>query len=276
MNGSVTPSVTGLRASILGASRATRSLLAASCGQRGAELRVVDLGAAASRRTCAVWRWRRATSWPWRVLCSIGSAAPALTVSVSGALRMSRTTLVLPEAERRRGDERHQADDDPDAELRQVLDEAQPVFMPDGSQRGRHRSQPPVSWTSAGSARGRCRPRAAPARPRDARATASTLRRSSSCIVVVTALVRTRDRLLELAHAGAELPAETRQALGAEDDEHDRQDDGDLQGSDVGHSASSRRVDGQPLLQPPDEVSGLDHIRMRQVRQRGGRCTWLS
>jgi hypothetical protein len=48
--------------------------------------------------------------------------------------------LVLPHAEARRGDERDQRDDDPDAELRQMFDKAQPVVMPDLSQHSRHRS----------------------------------------------------------------------------------------------------------------------------------------
>ena len=70
----------------------------------------------------------------------IGSRLPASTVSTSGLLRMSRTSLVLPMQQTAVvRDERDEADDDPDPELRQVLDEAQPVVVRDGSQRGRHR-----------------------------------------------------------------------------------------------------------------------------------------
>src|SRR3954447_2855468 len=54
-------------------------------------------------------------------------------------------------------------------------------------------------------------------------------------IVVVVIAALAADRLLELAHSGAELLAQAGQPLGAENEEHDHQNDDQLHGTDVWH-----------------------------------------
>src|SRR5690349_7158901 len=58
-------------------------------------------------------------------------------------------------------------------------------------------------------------------------------------VVVVAALAA--DRILALAHSGAELLAQAGPPLGAEDEEHDHQNDDQLHGTDVGHRSSPWR-----------------------------------
>src|SRR3954447_1632305 len=60
--------------------------------------------------------------------------------------------------------------------------------------------------------------------------TAAVARGRLAALVVA---VLARDRVLELAHAVAELLAQPRQALGAEDEQHDHQHDDQLSGSDA-------------------------------------------
>src|SRR3954452_19978165 len=54
--------------------------------------------------------------------------------------------------------------------------------------------------------------------------------------VLVVVLVLAGDGVLELAHARPELPAEAGEPLGAEDDEHDEEDDPQLERSDARHT----------------------------------------
>src|SRR6478752_3081868 len=49
--------------------------------------------------------------------------------------------------------------------------------------------------------------------------------RAAVVVLVVVLRALAGDRVLELAHAGAELTPESREPLGAEDDQHDEQDD---------------------------------------------------
>src|SRR3712207_8719438 len=56
----------------------------------------------------------------------------------------------------------------------------------------------------------------------------TTLFRSAVLDLVVLVTAAAGDGVLELAHARAELAAEPRKALGAEDQEHDHQDDDQL------------------------------------------------
>src|SRR6185436_6629179 len=56
--------------------------------------------------------------------------------------------------------------------------------------------------------------------------------------ILVVVLVLAGDGVLELAHPGAELTAQPRKALGAEDDENDEEDDPQLERSDARHATN--------------------------------------
>ena len=138
MNGSVTPSVTGWRAVTSGAAAASFSLSVASCVQLGPELRILGDG----RRAAAGDRRLRRDLRDELVV----TRADDQRIAVAGVDRLLQRPvedvqhlLVEDEAERRRRDERDDADDEADPKFRQMLDEAQPVVVRDGSQRLRHR-----------------------------------------------------------------------------------------------------------------------------------------
>jgi len=127
MNGSETPRVTGRRARSSGAAAASLSPEAAS---ELSSLAVVDgrrEPAERRRRLPRVLRDQLVVERPRldRV------PAARLLGRRQGVVEDVQNPLVLPHAQRGAGDERDQADDDAGAELREVLDEAQPVFVPD-------------------------------------------------------------------------------------------------------------------------------------------------
>src|SRR3712207_3405162 len=78
-------------------------------------------------------------------------------------------------------------------------------------------------------------------------------------VVVLVALRLAGHGVLELAHARAELTPERRQPLGAEDDEDDDQDDDELEWADVGHGASSGRLEDRLLGSGFTVRARLDH-----------------
>jgi hypothetical protein len=146
--------------------------------------------------------------------------------------------VVLPERDAEADQERRDADDQPRAQLVEVLDEAQALVVADRPERG------------AGHASFRAGALGAPLgddvaleRRLLALGTAESglglaaVRRLVALVVVlvVVAAALAADRVLELAHAGAELLAEARKPLGAEDEQDDHQKDDQLCWSDVGH-----------------------------------------
>ena len=108
-----------------------------------------------------------------------------------------------------------------------VYDPDQPA---DGVDRGRAREGPGV-----GRQDGRELPHVRHAAGRGARGGPAL----SGRVALVVARVAGRQRALELADPLAERLARVGQALGAEDDEGDRQDDDQFHGADAGHGASS-------------------------------------
>ena len=137
---------------------------------------------------------------------------------------------------RHQDDER---DDDPRTELVEVLDEAQAILMPDRPQcRGHDRLLPgALGARTLGddlAVDGRGVLVRAPQRSVGLAAggRASSSPRAVVVIVVVVAGLA-GDRVLELAHARAERPSETGQALRPEDHENDHQDDEQLWGADA-------------------------------------------
>src|SRR4051812_42190138 len=97
------------------------------------------------------------------------------------------------------------------------------------------------------------------------------LRGRLDLVPVVVVLVLARDRVLELAHPRAELPAEAGKPLRAEDEEDDQQEDRQLEGSNARHTrkctAECRRAD-HPELQ---RASSLRDAPMRKARGPDGR-----
>src|SRR3954452_2715967 len=84
--------------------------------------------------------------------------------------------------------------------------------------------------------------------------------------ILVVVLVLAGDGVLELAHARPELPAETGKPLGAEDDEHDEEDDPQLERSNARHTrkctAERPRADTHECRRP----SSLRHAPIRKAR----------
>ena len=145
--------------------------------------------------------------------------------------------VVLPHAHREDDRERRDAEDEPRAQLVEVLDEGQPCIMLDrlcGLDAGGHggRGGRRSAGSGARGRAGRCLV------GRGGGLVGLGLRQLRRLVVLVLVLVGARDGLLELAHAGPQLLAEPGQALGPEDDQDDQQDDADFERSDVGHGCS--------------------------------------
>src|SRR5919201_1839690 len=101
---------------------------------------------------------------------------------------------------------------------------------------GRRRLKRAPGWRSGVRARGGLILRAALARHDlgiGGRTVELLLAHGRLLATLVAVLVLAGQRVLELAHARAELAPEPGQALGPEDDEHDEQDDPQLEGADV-------------------------------------------
>ena len=149
-----------------------------------------------------------------------GSVTPKVSSSSwslgSGAGGDLEQQVVLPEAERQGDAEDDDADDDPGAQLVEVLDQGEAVLVGDRPDAGHRVAPQRRSW----------RDRLALG-ARSVGTRASSMRRSLVLVVVAA------DRAAELADAPAQRAAELGQALRPEDDQGDDQDDRDLEGSDV-------------------------------------------
>ena len=193
-----------------------------------------------------------------------GSVGPrVIGVKSSGQRRVGdlQQQVVLPEAERQGDAEDGERDDDPVAQLVEVLDEGEPVLVGDGLEPGH--SRPPqlrLSATTSPSTGSAASP--SPLAGGFARSSSGTL--SSVSVSVVLVLVVAADRAAELADPLAQRAAQLRQALGPEHDERDDQDDQDFEWSDVRHDRNGNAGSGRSDQAGPEWV--------RTCRLRGARC----
>src|SRR3954453_17729680 len=89
--------------------------------------------------------------------------------------------------------------------------------------------------------------------------------------VVVVVLVLARDRVLELAHARPELPAQAGEPLRAEDDENDEEDDPQLEGSDARHTRKCTAEWARADQGERRRASSVREARRRKARGPDGR-----
>ena len=169
----------------------------------------------------------------------------------SGFWAISSSRWFCQKRERQGDGEDDQADDEPVAELVEVLDEAELVFVGDRPDATRHPGRPQACFVGDDLGLVRFDP---VGRRRFDRAWSTAFGRADRFggvflgVVVVFALAG--DRVFELADPFAEAVAELRQPFGAEHDQGDDQDDDDLEGADV----SEHFVNGNGPRARPDQL----------------------
>src|SRR5207302_10270407 len=149
--------------------------------------------------------------------------------------------VVLPEADPERHPESGEREDDPRAELVEVLDQAESILVPDWPDPACHgtrrRALGRVGGSGGSGARFLVDGRGHGLAGRDRG------RLLEVALLQLLLVVLAGDRVLELARPTPQRPTQVGQPLGPEDQEHDYEDDDDLNGADVRHEASLSGAD---------------------------------